>query len=211
MLVIGITGGIGCGKSTVANLLREKEHIVYDMDSAAREIMLNNDTVKSQLIKEFGNEVYLEDNSLNTSFLAEKIFKKNDTPLLKLNSIVHPLLIEDMMNYVESQEDTESSDILFIDSPLIYELNIEAGFDYILAIDAPENIRFGRIKARSGLNKEQIANRIKAQIEHSEKVKKADFVINNEGSLKELKTGLDFILDILLTLPEKEKYEGSEE
>lgn len=197
--VIGITGGIGCGKSTVAKLIAEAGFEVIETDELAKEIINNNNDVKNKIKEAFGTEAFNSNGSLNTKFISSIVFNENDTEykaLTKLNQIVHLPVIEEMINRIDALEQKGINKV-FVESALIYEVELEQGFDYIIAVDCPEEKVIQRLKDKYHMSEKEILLRMKSQIPSSQKAQLADFVINNYGSTDELKKSVDFLLHIL--------------
>lgn len=197
--VIGITGGIGCGKSTVAKLIAEAGFEVIETDELAKEIINNNNDVKNKIKEAFGTEAFNSNGSLNTKFISSIVFNENDTEykaLTKLNQIVHPPVIEEMINRIDALEQKGINKV-FVESALIYEVELEQGFDYIIAVDCPEEKVIQRLKDKYHMSEKEILLRMKSQIPSSQKAQLADFVINNYGSTDDLKKSVDFLLSIL--------------
>ncbi len=204
-LVIGLTGGIGSGKSEVAKYLSSKGFPVISSDENAKKIMAEDDSLKADIKKTFGDEAYSEDGTLNKEFLAAKVFgkdKQSEENLEKLNRLVHPRTIEMMVNTVDKYR-KEEKELVFVESALIFEIGIDDGFDYVLAVDAKEELKIKRLQQSRNISEEEIKYRMSRQFSSEEKLKRADFSIDNNGSLKELHLAVDFILDIITVLPPK--------
>lgn len=198
-LKIGITGGIGSGKSTLSEYLRKKKFNVIDADSIAKKILVDDNNVKEKIIKSFGENSY-RDNKLNTKYLAEKVF--NDTQKVKkLNAIVHPAVIKKIE--ILTDESLEDNNIVFVEAALIFEAGMEEMFDYIITVSAEENTRIARTENRDKVSNEDIKDRMKNQYDEKYKVENSDFVINNDGDKEELFKKADFILILLKNLTEE--------
>ncbi|MFC2131096.1 dephospho-CoA kinase [Bacteroidota bacterium] len=198
-IVCAITGGIGAGKSTVAELVKEMGYVVISSDDNAKNIMASNQEIKSKLINEFGEKVYNENGEINKEYLSNIVFgpsEKHQTALLKLNSIVHPFVIEFMIKEVSKYEE-KGEPFIFVESALTYEAGLEDGFDYVIVVDTLEDIVIDRVKQRSGLSAEDIMLRINQQIPSEKKKHQADFVIENNGSPEELKKSVNIIIKII--------------
>lgn len=198
-LVIAITGGIGTGKTTVSKMIAECGHPVISTDEQAKIIMQSDEKVRLKLLEAFGAETFGSDGKLNSKYISEKVFgntKEHDKALLKLNSIVHPPVIDFMIEHVQQLED-KGSPLIFVESALVYEAELDDGFDFIIVVDSTkENIQ-QRITQKSNLTKEELAARMKSQIPNDEKKQLADFVIDNNSTLEDLKKSVDFVLDII--------------
>ncbi len=209
MVVVGLTGGIGAGKSVVAQLIKQSGFRVLDMDSRAKELMTESEKLKAEIIKNFGQECYLEDGTLNRQFLSNEVFNNKPERVEKLNSIVHPIAIKDMMEFVKDSIDKEEETgekLIFVEAALIFEAGLDEGFDYILMVDAPKEMRIERVMKRSGMTKLAVEERMKAQLSSEVKRSHADFVIDNNKSLEDLRMTTDFILDIIRDLPPSNKF-----
>lgn len=198
-LVIGITGGIGSGKSTISNIFQENDYEVILSDNIAKELMFNDDKVKNKIISEFGKECYT-DGKLNTKVLAEKVFNHPEQ-IKKINSIVHPPTIAEIKNRINKVLQRYS--IVFVESALIFEANMADMFDYVLLITADENTRIKRVLNRGVETVSEIKSRMMNQLSETEKIGKSDFVIHNDFSIEQLKEKAHFFLNLFKTLPPK--------
>ena len=201
--VIGITGSIASGKSTVADILEKDGKTVVRTDELAKKIMQENEECKSMIIDAFGEESF-KDGMLNRDFLAEKIFagtKEAEDNLNILNGIVHPFVIDEKIRILEKYM-RKGLKIVYVESALIFEAGLEEGYDYIITVYAGEKIAMERAMKR-GMDEKQFRNRLKNQMHPEEKKKRADFVINNEGSIEELEKSVMFIDDVIEEMPPK--------
>lgn len=188
MVLIGVTGGIGSGKSTVSQLLRERGWTVYASDATAKELMATDPQVRSELSEAFGEQV-LTPNGVNAPLLASLVFGADPAAgerLAQLNGIVHPRVLEAHMKAIE-QEEQKGTAFVAIESALIYEVDLEDGFDYVVVVDAPHEECIRRVMQRSNLNRDDVERRMAEQLPMEEKRGLADFVIDNSGSLDDLK------------------------
>ncbi|MBM2816454.1 MAG: dephospho-CoA kinase [Ignavibacteria bacterium] len=202
IFVIGITGGIGSGKSTVAGLIAKRGYLVISTDELAKEVMLNDSEVKLKLESCFGKKIYSDDGKLNPGELSQLVFNPDDvkfSALNKLNAIVHPKVIDAMTEVIESKEQSGER-IIFVESALIYEAEIDEGFDCIIVVDSLVKNCIQRTIARSGLTKDEVLLRMKSQISLEEKRLAADFVIENNSTMEDLSGSVDFILNIILEM-----------
>jgi dephospho-CoA kinase len=174
-LKIGITGGIGSGKTHVAQIFMKLGVPIYFADDRAKWLMITNLTIVKKVLQLFGPNAY-DNDSLNRAYIANKIFK-NKLLLEKLNSIVHPEISDDFNKWVESQK----APYVIKEAALLIESGSFKDLDAILTIDAPIEVRIKRAAYRDKQTEKEIERRIKNQLPNNIKVNAADFVINNDG------------------------------
>ncbi len=177
-LRLAITGGIGSGKTTVAKAFESYGIPVYYSDFWARYLQENSTEMVEQIKREFGDDAYHEDGSLNREFISKEVFANSES-LVKLNEIVHGAV----MRRFEQWTDEQKSDIVALESAVIFENGLERYFDKTLAVIAPQAVKIERVTRRSGLSKSQILARIRSQMSTRELKAKADFVIKNDGKV----------------------------
>ena len=182
-MIIGITGGIGSGKSTIAKQLRAMGYAVYDTDSEAKRLIVEDTHIRQQIEQLFGSEVY-KDGVYQTALVAHRVFADHSL-LAKLNAIVHPAVKADIMNRVSRLASQESQvgnhkNLFFIECAILYQAGFDTLCDKVVAVTAPEEIRLARAVARDHSTIEKVRARIHAQ-EAEKDVKRADIVINNDG------------------------------
>jgi dephospho-CoA kinase len=179
MLKIGLTGGIGSGKSTVAKVLEVLGVPVYYADEAAKELMHSNELLKQQLILHFGKETYFEDGQLNRKHLSSIVFN-NKEKLELLNSLVHPATIADAKEWFSKQQ----SPYVVKEAALLFESGTAEGLDYIIGVTAPAALRIKRVMDRDGVTADEVKRRMANQVDDTLKMKLCDFVLyNNEQEL----------------------------
>lgn len=193
---IAITGGIGSGKSSVSDYLEKKGYPVLRADLIAKEMMAQNADIKKLIIKEFGEESY-EGDRLNTKFIAANVFNNEDN-VLKINAIVHPPVMERIDNI--SNELFQKHNIVFIETALVYEANLEDFFDYILLVFADEKQRIQRVINRENISEDEVRARMHHQIPDEEKKDDADFVLDNNTTIQELENRIEFIMILIKQL-----------
>lgn len=176
-LIIGITGGIGGGKSTLAKVLCEKGYFVYDTDLEAKRLQNKDTNVRRQLTDLFGSEIYDETGNLDRKKLAGIVFK-NQELLSKLSQIVHPAVRHDFQAWKQKYADEK---YLFVESAIMFESGLHELMDKIIVVTAPENVRVDRVVKRDKITPEQVRARMANQMPEDEKVKKADIVLNSDG------------------------------
>ena len=195
MIKVGLTGGIGSGKSTVSKILISKGFSVYSSDNRAKWLMNNDDNLKSNIISIFGDKAYLK-GSLNRKYLSAKVF--NDSLKLKaLNNLVHPLVAIDFKNWLLHQK---SKDFVFKEAAILIESGAYKEMDKIIVVSCPENIRLERVLKRDGNSPQLVKKRMQNQISETEKINHADFVVKNNGSESDLVLEVEFVISKLKNL-----------
>jgi dephospho-CoA kinase len=186
MIIAGLTGTIGTGKSTVAAMFAELGAFIIDADKLARQVVEPGQAAYQGIVGYFGKEVLSEDGTLNRQKLADMVFNDKDK-LLKLNSIVHPAVMNEDARLVEQQKALNPNGLIVKDIPLLLELGPEiarAMVEIIIVVYCSPNVQLKRLIAR-GMAEADALNRIKNQVSLEEKMKSADFVVNNDGSFEE--------------------------
>lgn len=178
MIKIGITGGIGSGKSVISHILRIMNYPVYDSDFWAKELMNNDKTIQKALTERFGLETY-QNNTLNKPFLAQQIFN-NESSRLFVNSIVHPIVSQHFLNWANNQK----SQFVFIESAILFSSGLNKIIDTTIFVDAPLNVRLLRAKRRDNSTDTAIQARINSQKQEELYAKKhSNYIINNDNQL----------------------------
>jgi dephospho-CoA kinase len=173
MLIVGLTGGIGSGKTTIAKLLQLKGIPVYDSDVRAKYLMHNSDEIISSLKKEFGDEVYIN-GELNREYLANVVFGNSDK-LNVLNSIVHPVVAKDFQNWIAAQ----NSDIVVKEAAILFESGAYKSCDVNVTVHTDVEERIERVQKRDGITREQVLSRINNQWTDKQRNEKSDIIIKN--------------------------------
>ena len=173
MYKVGLTGGIGSGKSKVAELLRDKGIAVYDSDTRAKELMANNTALREALIETFGTECYTSE-GLNRPWLAQRVFS-NAEELKRLNAIVHPAVMRDFAAWASEQ----SGEYVVMESAILLEASLESHVDVVVAVMAPKELRLERAMRRDGATREQIEARMENQITDEERTERSKYAIVN--------------------------------
>jgi len=185
----------------VAEILRERGWTVYSSDETAREIMKNDAAVRQEIASTFGEA------AADRQVLAGLVFgptPKHDEARAALERIVHPRVMEAHMQQIEKHR-AEGSPLIAIESALLFEVGLEEGFDYIVVVDAPEELQVRRAASRSTLSEDAVRARIAVQMPMEEKRRGADFVIDNKGTLDDLRKAVDVVALVLETLPEADE------
>lgn len=174
MLKIGITGGIGSGKSTVAKLFEVLGIPVYAADEAGRRLMNENEIVKKK-VKEFFGEAAYTDEILNRKYLADIVFN-NEEQLARLNAIVHPATLKDADDWMNNQH----SPYAIKEAAILFESGAHKHLDYIIGVSAPAPLRIERAMQRDNVTREQVLARMNRQINETVKMRLCDFIIYND-------------------------------
>lgn len=173
-MIVGLTGGIGSGKSIVAQFFEVLGCAVYNSDERAKELYYDKE-VKQKVISVLGNEAYNSDGKINKEFISQKIF--NDKKLLeKINSIIHPAVGDDFKEFVKQHP----SKIIIKETALLFEAGINEQVDKTILVTSPIEIKIKRIKERDQLSDEELTKRINSQWTDDKKIPLSDFVITND-------------------------------
>ena len=177
MLKIGLTGGIGSGKSTVARIFEVLGVPVYYADDAAKRLMNENETLKQQIIDLFGKEVYPE-GVLDKKYLAEIVFHSSEK-LTKLNALVHPATINDANEWMHQQ----TTPYTIKEAALIFESGAHEMLDFVIGVHAPAALRIQRVMDRDKLTREEVLNRSNKQMNEEDKMRLCNFVVTNDEQI----------------------------
>jgi dephospho-CoA kinase len=177
MIKVGITGGIGSGKTTVCHIFEALQIPIYYADDRAKWLMTHDAAIKTAILDLFGEAAYLEDGALNRGHIANIVFK-NSSKLSELNQIVHPAVAKDGENWFERLVEVPYA---IKEAALLIESGSHKQLDQLIVVTAPLPLRIERVMSRDNATREDIEARIAKQMEESAKVNLADFVINNDG------------------------------
>ncbi|MES2760846.1 MAG: dephospho-CoA kinase [Bacteroidota bacterium] len=175
-MIVGLTGGIGSGKTTVAKLFETMGCLIYDSDEAAKQSYFKPN-VKQQVIELLGADAYTNEYEINRNYISKMVF--SDKSLLeKLNAIIHPSVKEDFIQF----QLRHPSSIIIKESALLFETNIYKDLQKNILVTAPIDVRIERIKKRNAFSDEEIKKRIASQWADEQKIPLADFIVSNDGS-----------------------------
>jgi len=179
LLKIGLTGGIGSGKSTVARVFEALGIPVYDADQSAKRLMQEDEGLKASIINHFGNLVY-KGGILDRKYLSSLVFDDSEKIAL-LNSLVHPVTLADAQQWMRDPSGTgELPPYLIKEAALIFESGADKNLDYVIGVSAPLALRIARTMKRDGISIEEVQNRIDRQMNEEEKMERCDFIIIND-------------------------------
>lgn len=191
--IIGITGGIGSGKSTVAEIIEEFGYPVYYSDDRAKEIVNNDAELQLKIRELLGDEAYDASGSYDRAFVAQKVFN-NVNLLNQLNALIHPAVKKDFERWVEEQNET----FLFKETALLFELKLHEACDRSILVTADDEIRIRRVMERDNKTTGQVQAIINRQMPENEKAAMADFVIFNNEGFAELRNATNLVLKQLV-------------
>ncbi|WP_027398364.1 dephospho-CoA kinase [Anaerovorax odorimutans] len=193
MKIIGLTGGIGAGKSTVSDYLRHKGFTIIDADRIARDIVEPGSQTLVELTKLFGKDILLEDSSLDRKKLGSIVFSNTEKKLM-LDKLMHEKVIEIIEKKINKMKDLNES-VIFIDAPLLFESGLNKYANETWVVDLEDETRINRIMERDDLSRDEILNRIANQMSRQKKNRLADKIINNTGNKKELYIQIENLLE----------------
>ena len=197
MLKVGLTGGIGSGKSTVSAIFQRLGAHIFDADSVAKDILENNETAQNEIIAEFGTDVLGPNEKIEKHKLARIAFQ-DENHQLRLNTIIHPYIFNVIYKEFDEISLKNKYDIFAIDAALIYESGLDTHLDYIVVITSHLKLRTERVMTRGQLSREEFLKRRELQWSDGDKVHMADFVIHNNGTANELEEETKKIYNLLL-------------
>jgi dephospho-CoA kinase len=186
MLIVGLTGGVASGKTAASKVLKEEGAYIIDADQIARELVQPHKPAWNELIRAFGKEILQEDGSIHRKKLADKVFA-DPKQRKRLNQILHPRIKEEMDRRAKEIGQKDPEAIVVIDAPLLVELGNHQEMDKLIVVTSTQTQQIERLKDRDGISPKEALRILFSQMPLGEKVKLADFVIGNEGSLEETK------------------------
>jgi dephospho-CoA kinase len=195
MIIVGLTGSVGTGKSTVTNFFRELGAYIIDWDELAREVICPHSKAWKKIVEYFGKDFLNEDLTVNRQKLAEMVFS-NKEKVAKLNQIVHPEVFKEDERITNEIKSLDPDTLVIKDIPLLLELTHPVFVDKIVVVYASGQTQLRRLEEK-GMSREDARNRIKSQLPLEEKIRSADFVINNDGPLEETKKQVEEIYSLL--------------
>jgi len=195
MIIVGLTGSVGTGKSTVTNFFRELGAYIIDWDELAREVIRPHLRAWKEIVEYFGKDFLNEDLTINRQKLAEIVFSDKEK-VTKLNQIVHPEVFKEDDRITNEIRSLDPDALIIKDIPLLFELTHPVFVDKVVVVSASAQTQLRRLEEK-GISREDAQNRIKSQLPLEEKIKSADFVINNDGPLEETKKQVEEIYSLL--------------
>jgi len=184
---VGVTGGIGVGKTTVGQIFETLGAPIYKSDDRAKILMNSNDQLKSQIIEAFGYDAYNRDKQLNRSYLATVVFN-NPKKLQVLNSLVHPAVLEDYRNWFSEQNNVPYT---IKEAAIMFETDSHKSMDCIIVVTCPINLRIDRIVKRDHMKRDEVLKRIENQMSDKQRLEKAQYRVKNDGKQSIIKQTID--------------------
>jgi dephospho-CoA kinase len=203
MTIVGVTGGVGTGKSTVTNFFRELGAYVIDWDELARQVTRPHSKAWQEIVEYFGKRILNDDLTINRQKVADIVFFDQEE-LEKLNEIVHPQVFKEDERITDEINKHDSDALIIKDIPLLLEVVPVISVDKLVVVSASKQTQLRRLQEK-GMSVVDAQRRIKAQLPIEEKIKRADFVVNNDGSPEETKRQVEEIYSLLFR---KEEHRG---
>jgi dephospho-CoA kinase len=193
MLKVGLTGGIGSGKSTASRYFESLGAFVLDADEEAKKLITSNETVQHELISEFGTDIIDGTGRVDKNKLSRVAFQDEDHQQ-RLNSVVHPYIFNLIDKEFNRVFNDKKHGVFIVDAALIYETGFDAHLDYVIVVTAHLKNRMERALGRETLSREEILKRVGFQWPEEEKVNMADFVVHNDGTEAELQKSIESLI-----------------
>jgi dephospho-CoA kinase len=201
-LRVGVTGGIGSGKTIVCDFFRKLGAVVLSADEIGRELSESNAKIKEGIREEFGRAVIKRNGRIDRKKLAEVVFK-NREKRGKLNAIIHPFVLKEIERRTREVEEKGAAPLIIHEAALIYEAGADRNLDFVVVVDADEETRIKRVLERDGVSRSEVLRRINSQMPASKKKQLADFVISNNGDIRELGDKVKFLYNLFLKISAK--------
>jgi len=199
IFAVGLTGGIGSGKTEVGKIFESFGVKLIRADLVARDLIDSNPEIKRKIIKAFGQDIYMPGGKLDRSKMGRIVFH-NENLKNKLNHIVHPFVINFIDAELKRSEASKKYPLIVVEAALIFEAGTESSYDYIIVVDSDDESRIKRLMERDHTTRREIIERFKAQLPQGKKIEGADFVIQNNDNLKSLREKCSFVFSILSQL-----------
>lgn len=200
MIVVGLTGGIASGKTTVARMLKKMGALVIDADAISRDVMVPHSDCWKRVVNRFGEAILRNDHTIDRRKLASQIFSDAEKRML-LNRIVHPFIKKRIREMIARVGRTDPSALIIIDAALLVETGMYRDYDKLVVVAADEDVQIARLVRRNRLSVKEAQSRLRAQLPLERKKKVADYIITNQGSLERTRCQTRALLQKLLALP----------
>ena len=200
MLVVGLTGGIASGKSTVAGILKDLGALVIDADILSREVVLPHTRCWKSITAHFGKGILNKDLSINRKKLASRIFSDPEKRM-RLNRIIHPAIKKRIRQLITDIGHDDAGALVIVDAALLVETGMYRDYDRLVVVAADENVQLARLMRRDRCSLTAAQRRLRSQLPLAPKMQVADYVINNQGSLAQTRRQTRMLFKLLCTLP----------
>jgi len=198
MYVVGLTGGIASGKSVVSNMLRDLGACIIDADEISREVMIPHTKCWEEVITLYGSDLLLEDLTIDRKKLAISVFK-NSEQIKKLNRIVHPYIMQRIEEMIEKIKAKYPQALVIVDAALLVETAVYKHYDKLIVVYVSKETQLERLMIRDAMSREEAESRINLQLPLTQKLKVADYIIENKGSLSETREEVEKVYKALTT------------
>ena len=186
MILIGVTGGIACGKTEVCKVFQKKGAVIFSGDEIGKEVVEKTKKVLQELVQTFGKEILSKNKSLNRRKLGEIAFASEESKD-KLNKIIHPYLLRELRKRIKNLKRKGDKDLVVVDAALIVEWGLQDELDYLIFVESKKEDKIKRLQKQKGYSRKEATLRIKSQLPEISKKRFADFVIINNKGLNELR------------------------
>lgn len=200
MLVVGLTGGIASGKSTVAGILKDLGALVIDADLLSREVVLPHTRCWKSITAYFGKGILNKDLSINRKKLASRIFSDPEKRM-RLNRIIHPAIKKRIRQLITDIGHDDAGALVIVDAALLVETGMYRDYDRLVVVAADENVQLARLMRRDRCSLTAAQRRLRSQLPLAPKMQVADYVINNQGSLAQTRRQTRMLFKLLCALP----------
>ena len=201
-LAIGVTGGIGSGKTEVCRVFERLGAAVLSADTIAKDLLDNDAETKRRVIRRFGAQLYRTDGTLDRRQLAKLIFN-DDAVKTEIEAIVHPRTLAVIEKEIEAARARRRPSLVVVEAALLFESGADAMVDYTIVVESDTERQLDRVVRRDAMTKTEVAQRMKAQLPSKDRAARADFVLHNLGSLAELEEKATFFYNLLNMMPPK--------
>ena len=201
MINIGLTGGIGSGKSTVLKLFQKLGAFLIDFDELAHRVEEPGTETWKKIVDHFGHDIMHDDGTVNRVKLGAIVFAST-AERAALNAIVHPAVFEEWRRQIDGIKNTKDDAVIISDVPLLIEAGMQSLFDCVILIYLPPDVQIERIMKRNGFSRREAQERLAAQMPIGDKIPLCDFVIGNEGSIAETERKVDEVWNAIMKLPD---------
>lgn len=196
MFVVGLTGGIASGKSVVSNMLRDLGASIIDADEISREVMMPHTKCWEEVIATYGSELLLKDLTIDRKKLAGSVFKDSEQ-IKTLNRIVHPYIMQRIEEMIEEITNNDPQSLVIVDAALLVETGLYKHYNKLIVVYVSKETQLKRLMIRDAMSREEAESRIDLQSPLTEKMKVADYIIENEGSLSQTRKEVEKVYKAL--------------